>query len=322
MKKVKILHSEANHYCDQARKVLDSFAQVDYGRIGRTETLKKVSSYDGLIVRLQNKVDRKIIDAGRQLKFIATATTGVDHIDTEYLKKKKIQLICLKGERQFLKSVYSTAELTFGLILSLLRRIPSAFNEVVYKDHWIGEQFRGHELAGKTIGIIGYGRLGHMVARYANGFGMKVCAYDIDKTIKYPKYVAQTPLNKLLSTADVVSIHIPLNEKNEKFIDAKAIARIKKDGVLINTSRGAVIDEKALLSALKKKKFAGVACDVLSDEIQKGFHPLGNPLCQYARKHDNVIVTPHIGGAAFEAIDKTDVFIAQKIKRFINRKRL
>ncbi len=310
-KTIKILHAESKDYCPEAKRILNSFAQVDYLNLDRVGIAKRIADYDGLIIRLRNSVDHKLIQNAERLKMIAANTTGTNHIQVN----GRIKVISLKGERLFLDSIFSTAEHTLGLILSLTRHIPEAKNAVL-QGRWDNEEFRGRELFGKTIGIIGFGRLGRMVARYANGFGMNMLAYDNDKTIKYMKCVKHVSLDILLSESDIVSIHLPLTPSTQNFINDSRIRKMKKGSILINTSRGTIVNEPALLKYLKNGHLAGAALDVICGEECPGFQPKKNKLILYARKHENLLITPHIGGSAIEAVKKTDVFIANKIRQY------
>lgn len=315
MRKIKILHSEPKDYCPKARAILDSFADVDYLNIGRKGILQKIAAYDALIIRLKNAVDRQMIQKGRHLKAIACATTGTDHIDERAARDSRIRIISLKGETKMLKSVHSTAEHAFGLMLALLRKIPVA-QEDVLQGRWQNERFRGHELFGKTLGIIGFGRLGSMAAKIAGGFGMTVLAYDKEPKKRYPKNVRYAPLDQLLAHSDIVTLHIPFNEQTKNFMNAGRLKQMKKGAYLINTSRGTVLDERSLLGLLKNGHLAGAALDVLTGEERSDFDVSRHPLVRYARRHQNVIITPHIGGAALEAVERTDEFIAQKLKAY------
>ena len=314
-KRIRILHSEAKHYCAKARLILKSFADVDYADLRRPQLLKKVASYDALIIRLNNAVDREVLERGKNLKALATPTTGTNHLDEVFAAKKGVSVISLKGERKFLNSISSTAEHTFGLLLSLMRRIPVAQYSVL-SGQWARERFLGHELSGKTIGIIGFGRLGRMVARYADTFGMNVLANEIDRDVTPPVYVKFCSLEALLKKSDVVTVHVPLNDKTKNLLDARQLRLMKKGAVLLNTARGALVDEREVVRLLRKKHLAGFAGDVLAGEEKPNFKVLNAALVRYARTHSNVVITPHIGGAAIEAIDKTDIFIAQKLKKF------
>lgn len=303
--KLKILNLDKN-YPPQAQKILKSVGVLTIKELSQSQLKKEVGKYDILIVDVINFVNKEIIDQGKNLKIIATAATGTDHIDVDYAKKKKIKIISLKGEKQFLKNIPATAELTFGLIFALVRQIPEAFADVK-NNNWNRSKFKGFDLMDKTFGIIGFGRLGRIVAKYAKAFGMKVIATDPNVKVSGVKKVS---LTQLLKTADIISLHVNLTSRNTNLISTKEFKLIKKTAVLINTARGQLIDEKALLQALKGKKIAGVALDVLADE-KKG----NNSLVEYAKKNKNLIITPHIGGMTKDSTEKTRIFIAQKIKK-------
>jgi len=314
MEKIKILHSESKDYSQKAREILNSFAKVDYLNLDHLKIVNRIGNYHALIVRLKNSVDKEIFRKGIKLKAVASSTTGTNHIDEQTATRHKVRIISLKGETQLLKSVYSTAEHTFGLILSLLRKIPSAHQNVL-DGQWQNQQFRGCELYGKTLGIIGFGRLGHMVSKIGKGFGMEILAYDIARK-KYPKGIINCSLEKLLASSDIVTLHLPLNKQTRNFMNRSRLRKMKKGAYLINTSRGALLDETGLLALLSKRHLYGAALDVLDYEEKLNFNISTHPLIRYARQHNNLIITPHIGGSAREAIEKTEIFIAKKLKKY------
>lgn len=203
----------------------------------------------------------------------------------------------------------SVAELTIGLMISLARKIPVL--DRCEKGGWRGEWALGRELRGKTLGIIGLGRIGSRVAIAAKALGMRVVAYDpyIDKG-KAERVGAElkSSLDELLKTCDFLSIHVPLNDETRGMIGARELSLMKKESYLINTSRGAVVDEKALFDALASGKLAGAALDVLTEEP-----PVDNPLLKLKGK---VLITPHIGGFAVEAQRRIAITLAEKILSF------
>jgi len=310
---VRVLIAEPN-YSKKAKEILSSFAQVSEGPFRQEEAMGVIDRFDVLVIRLNITVDKKMIDKARRLKIIGTSTTGLDHIDMGYAKEKNIRVLSLKGETDFLQDVWATAEHTFALILSLIRKVPSSFDAVKF-GKWDKSMFQGNELRGKTLGIVGFGRLGHMVAEIAKGFGMKVVASDpyVPKSKMRKKGVLPVPLSRLLKQSDVVSLHVDLNAKSAGLIGKEEFHRMKPSAFLINTSRGQIIDEKALLSALRNKAIKGAAIDVMKSEEASGKFLRYNPLLTYAKNHDNLIVTPHIAGTTEESLEKTQVFIAQKI---------
>jgi len=263
---------------------------------------------DGVIVALNKQplFERGLIDMFSNLKFIASCTTGLDHIDVDYCKEKGIKIISLQGERDFLQDVYATAEHTWALILSLIRKVPFAFDDVK-QGSWNREAWQGTELHGKTLGIVGYGRVGQQVAKIAEAFGMNIIRYDKQK----PGYNFYS-INTVLQNSDIITVHVPLNEETQHMFGRHEFEMMKPTAYFINTSRGAVVDEKALFDALSSRQIAGAALDVLCNE----------PRCfcgAFAREvAPRLIVTPHIAGNTAESRGKTQVFIANKIKEFIN----
>lgn len=311
-----ILVAERSSFSEKGLQALEALAPTIALELTQSELSKVVAPYEVLFVRLGLRVDREVIQAASNLIAIATPTTGLDHIDLEAAQRRDIAVLSLKGERAFLEKVTSTAEHTFALLLALVRHIPKAVRAVECYE-WRRDIFRGRELSGKTFGIVGYGRLGSMVARYALAFGMRVLAYD-----PYAAYLPESiercaTLQELLRHSDIVSLHVDLRPETIALIDEKAFALMKKGALLVNTARGAVVDEIALLRALENGHLAGAALDVLTDEAAVQ-NRIPNPLIEYARTHDNLIITPHIGGASQEAIEKADLYLVEKTRRFLH----
>lgn len=266
------------------------------------EALKnEVAKYHVLIVRSRTKVTKEIIDAGKNLKIIARAGAGVDNIDVEYAEKKGIKVICAPEA-----VITAVAELTFGLLLSLARQIPRA--DVAMKGGmWIKKEVKGWELHGKIVGIIGFGRIGQKVARLAKAFGMKILVCELNSP---PENVLKeldaqlVPLAELLRKSDVITLHVPLTRETYRMIGEREIQQMKNGVYLVNTSRGQVVDEKALFEALKTGKIAGASLDVYEEEP-----PKNSPLI----KLPNVICTPHIGAQTVESQKNASIIIAHKI---------
>ncbi len=260
------------------------------------------------------------IDSCPNLKVIASNTTGVPHIDVEYAENNGITIAALHTEQEFLKSITPTAEHTWGLLLSLARRIPGAFDSVK-SGVWNRRLYPGNAmLSSLSIGIVGLGRLGKIVGKYGLAFDMRVQFFD--------PYVDESPLrgiekvgslSDLVSTNDIITLHIPHNKETESMFNKEIFSSFKRGAFLINTARAEIIDFKALLDALKEGKIAGAAMDVFEGEFQKGFSNSQSfsthPLLEYARNHDNLLITPHIGGSTLDAWAKTEQHV---IKRLIN----
>jgi D-3-phosphoglycerate dehydrogenase / 2-oxoglutarate reductase len=244
----KILNTIGKKYTSTANSILDKIGDVKCLDISQRELEDKISEYDILVVGLGLNITKKVIDNGKNLKIIATATTGLDHIDIEYARKKNIIIVSLRGENEFLNTITGTAELAFGLVIDLLRLTPHSFDSVK-KYEWDRESFRGHNLYGQTLGIVGLGRLGSWMAKYGNAFGMNVIGSDpyVDKEVFDKCNCEKVYFSELLERSDIISIHVHLNDETEKMFDINAIDTMKDTARLINTSRGRIVDEDKIL---------------------------------------------------------------------------
>jgi D-3-phosphoglycerate dehydrogenase len=310
---LKILNAEPENYSPAARRILESFAEVDERVVSPAELQSRIAGYDVLIVRFGHRVDRALLEAARKLRFVVTAATGLDHVDLDAAKAHNVEVLSLQGEHDFLDSIKATAEHTWALVLALARRIPAATASVV-NGRWNRDAFIGLELRGRTMGIVGYGRLGRMVGRFAAAFEMHVCACD-----PAPRSggddVRCLPFEALLQESDVVSLHLPLTDATRGLIGPRQFERMKRGAWLINTSRGGIVDESGLLAALEAGRLGGAALDVLANEDSRSAAWLeGHPLVAYASRHDNLLLTPHLGGATREAMAATEEFMARKLQ--------
>ena len=311
-----ILNAEPENYCSQAKSILSEVGTAHYEEMSRQDLLARIEDYEVLITRLGNTIDREVIDRGRRLRFIVTATTGLDHIDVAYAEEKGIQVLSLKGQTEFLKTVRATAELTVGLALSLIRHIHHAHPSVL-GGVWDRDLFRGNELYGKTAGIIGMGRLGSIVAGYFKAFGMRVIGYDPHGTSDHlDEKVAS--LDHLLAESDLVSVHVSYDETTRGLLNGPRLSKMKTGSYLINTSRGGIIDESALLDELVSGRIAGAALDVLCGEPHIDSR---HPLVAHAKENPNVLIVPHIGGNTYESFIKTEVFMAKLLKQSVEQER-
>jgi len=246
------------------------------------------------------------------LEFVATITTGLDHIDTSYCAENGIQIVSLKGEVEFLSEIHATPEHTWGLLLSLIRKLPNAYNSV--KDEvWDRNLFYGEELYQKTLGIIGFGRVGKILSQYAFAFGMKVIIYDSEIIKENEFKVQQVSLDQVLSKSNVISLNLPLDGSTKGYINEKHFLKMEQSPWFINTARGGIVDEDALLKALNMGHIRGAALDVLSNEVSFVEKKAENPLIQYMNSNENLIITPHISGTTDESMRKTALFIENKI---------
>lgn len=308
---MKALITEPYGYSSKAIDLYSKYCEVALGVKERADLLAKVKDKEVLIIKLGYVINSEVFDAAENLKIIACPTTGLNHIDLEAAHSANVKVISLRNEPDFLSSIPSTAELTWALLLNLMRKINSATASAA-DGKWMRSQFIGNELKGKTIGIVGFGRLGSIVAGYSRAFNMQVHCFD-PYFYSVPKWLRRHhTLESLISTSDIVSLHIPLNSETEKLINARHFDLCKQSAVLINTSRGEIICEEALLEALKTEQIAGAALDVLANEIGQTSN-FKSPLLDYAKSNSNLLISPHIGGATIEAMEKTEIYVARKV---------
>ncbi len=276
------------------------------------EYTKKNNNFDIISVFIYSKIDKQIIQNSPKLKLITTRSTGFDHIDLKECGKKKITVCSVPyyGEN-------TVAEHTFGLILSLSRNIHKAYVRTLKQDYSI-EGLKGFDLKGKTMGVIGAGHIGLHVIRAAKSFGINVLAYDINQDNFLTEVLGfnYVPLKELLGKSDIITLHVPYNKFTHHLINKDTIKLIKKGAILINTSRGAVIDTEVLIEALDKKILFGAGLDVLEGEelIKEEKQLLSDPkkaevFGQIVRDHillnkDNVVFTPHIAFYSQEALER------------------
>ncbi len=313
---IRILNAEPLGYSAEARAILEQVGEVTELPLTRAELIEALPRYDVLIVRLAHQVDRELLDAGAHLKAVVSATTGLDHIDLDHAAARGVKVLSLQGETAFLRTVHATAEHTWALLLALMRRLAPAF-EAVKRGEWDRDRFRGRELDGKRLALLGLGRLGARVAHYGLAFGMEVSAYDPYVTGWMEGVPRAATLKALLANADVLSIHVPLNGETRGLIGARELEVLPAGAVLVNTSRGEVLDESALVAALGSGRLAGAALDVVAGERSPGQR--GVSLVEYARTRDNVLLTPHIAGATHESMRKTEVFMVNKLVELLRR---
>lgn len=307
---MKILITESEHFSSKAIDVLKSLGTVVISDIkDRAELIAALKPVDAAFIRLGFKIDKELLEQASRLKYILTATTGLDHIDGAYFKDRGGQIISLQGETEFLTSIPSTAEHTWALLLALIRHIPNAIDDVK-KGYWRRDAFKGNNLSGKKLGILGMGRVGAQVSKYGQVFGMRIGFYDkkkINPEIGERFETAET----LFKWADIISIHIPA-ELNEGFINAQLLSNLHSESLLINTSRGSVIEEAALATLIKERKIKGCALDVLTEELEN--KSINNKMVVLMNQGYNVLITPHIAGATYESMQMTEDYVSHKFR--------
>jgi D-3-phosphoglycerate dehydrogenase / 2-oxoglutarate reductase len=311
----KILVAESSGFSSEAAALLREQGELVLADVDRTGLLSAVKEADVLWVRLRHQIDAEVLAAASRLKIIVTPTTGLNHIDLKEAQRRDIKVLSLQGETEFLKDIRATAEHTVGLMLALLRRVPAAVDDVK-KGNWDRDRFKGRELFGKTIGIVGHGRLGRIVGKYLRAFDARILVSDphVDQET-VDSGLSVVGLDDLLHESDIVSLHVSLSDRTQSFFGKEQFSRMKAGAWFINSARGELIDETALLDVLRNGHLAGAAVDVLCDEQ---FNNMQNhPLVSYAQAHDNLLITPHIGGCTVESMEKTEVFMAKKLSSSI-----
>tara|TARA_B100001778_G_scaffold334029_1_gene344100 strand:- start:20557 stop:21510 length:954 start_codon:yes stop_codon:yes gene_type:complete len=257
------------------------------------------------------KLDRALLE-GSSVKVIATASTGTDHIDKAFCKEAGIEIISLTTDYQTIKHISSTAELAFGLTLSIVRNINDAA-ESVRDGRWDYKPYVGRQMNRLTVGVIGYGRLGSMYADYCNAFGSRVLICD--PFVPAPSRYEQVEIEEIFEECDIVAIHVHHDEATHNMIDESLFCR--SDGCyLINTSRGGIVDEEDVVQSLKMGYLKGYATDVLANEQGD---IAGSPILAAMHGGANILVTPHIGGMSIEAQEMAYGRIADKLNQWFDR---
>ena len=286
---------------DKGKSILSAAASVDdRSGISAGELLQIAADYDAFIVRGRTKLSAPVLQAAANLKVIGRPGVGVDNIDLNTAQERGITVVNTPTSTSS-----SVAELTIALMFALARSIPAA-DRSMKSGLWEKKALVGFELQGKTLGIIGVGNIGSLVAEKAVKLGMHVMACDVrclDEKVK-SFGAAPTTKGKVCAQSDILSLHIPLTEQTMGIIDRRTIQQMKRGVYIINTSRGAVIDEKALLEALQSGMVAGAALDV---------HAVEPPGKSELVAHPNVIATPHIGAQTTQAQDRTSEQIAREV---------
>ncbi|HSF54608.1 MAG TPA: 2-hydroxyacid dehydrogenase [Algoriphagus sp.] len=284
--------------------------QITYSpKITRSEILEQVAEYDGLIIRSKTPMDRELLERAINLKFIGRAGAGLDQIDLDYLVERRVKLFhAAKGNRD------AVAEHALGGLLALFNNIIKADSEV-RKGIWDREGNRGHELMGKTVGIMGYGNMGKSFAKRLSGFGVKVLAYDKYK-VDFGSELAQEVIwEKVKAEADILSIHVPLTPETRNFFTLEELDSFAKPFWLINTARGEVISFATLNEALDRGMLRGAVLDVLENEKFQKFSPEQKTEFEKLAARSNVIFSPHVAGWTFESYEKINKVLVKKIKK-------
>jgi D-3-phosphoglycerate dehydrogenase len=268
----------------------------------------KIEMATGIVVATQINIDKKILERAIQLKWIARLGSGMEHIDTSSAESKNIR--CISSPEGNSNAV---AEHALGLLLNLVRNINKSAAQIKSMK-WLRNENRGMELSGKIAGIIGYGNTGAQFAKILSALGMKVLAYDKYKTGFQTEMIKEASIEEIVNVADVVSFHLPYNTETNHFGNKEFFSSLKKQPIIINTSRGKVIDTTALIDALQQKQIRAAALDVLENEKLKELSPKQQDQLVWLNAQDNVILTPHIAGYTFEAAYKMSKILLEKLE--------
>ncbi|WP_316811300.1 2-hydroxyacid dehydrogenase [Pedobacter heparinus] len=273
--------------------------------ITRAETLAVIAGYEGIAVRTKFLIDKELMEAAPNLKFIARAGAGLDNIDEAFAKEKGIALLnAPEGNMD------AVGEHAIGMLLALMNNFRNADLEV-RNGIWDREGNRGYELKGKTVGIIGYGFMGRSFAQKLSGFGVQVIAYDKYKTGFSDDYAREVSMEEIVKQSDVLSLHIPLTAETRQMVNEEYLFHFRKPIFFINTARGEVVNTQALLTAIEQGKILGAGLDVL--QVEK-FPALGTQEWYTALKSSGrVLLSPHVGGWTFDSYRKISEVLAGKL---------
>jgi D-3-phosphoglycerate dehydrogenase len=272
--------------------------------ITKDELSKRLSSWEDIEYLFTNPnkqnfvLDEEVL-GNSNIKVINTCSTGLNHIDMDYCERNNIEVLSLKEDFELINELPSTAELSFGLMMSLLRKIPEGFNSVK-KGEWDYEPFIGRQVKGLTIGIIGYGRLGKILVKLLSGWGVKILVNDPYVEVDDENCI-RTTMNELWKQSDVVFLHLHVTDITRTMVGDYFLSNMKRGSVLINTSRGELVDEGDIIKSITDGHLGGYGTDVISDEFG---NVSDSKLVKFSKENDNVIITPHVGGMTWEGQTK------------------
>ena len=298
---------EPKDFSNKALDMLNSIGEVTL--FDGKDLDKYIADKEILFIRLAYFIDKNFLQKTKNLRYICTPTTGLNHIDLEECEKKQIEIVSLKGEYMFLSSIRATPEHTIGLVLSLLRNYKDAFL-TGNNPHWDREMHKGFELYENSVGIIGFGRVGKILAKYLKAFGSKTYFNDTDDSIQEIHGAIKLPTPEdVINKSNIVILSASYTESNYQFFDKKKI-RLLKNKYFINTARGELVDEEYLIEKIDQNFFKGLALDVIRNEQSNNNL---DKLLKLVEK-TNLIITPHLAGATYSSMHRTEEFIVNKLR--------
>lgn len=302
---------------DDLKDLYDEAMEVTYVPGGtRQQLLEMIADYEVYVCSLRIPVDAAVLARARRLRVVATISTGTDHLDLDLLQRLGIEVITIKRDRALLDQITSTAELAFGLLLTCARHLPLCI-EATRQGRWERHQLAGRQLRGKVLGIIGVGRLGTMLARYGEAFQMQMLGCD-PFVAQLPRGVEAADLPTLLRQSDFISLHVHLTSSTTRLLGAVELAMVKPGAAIINTSRGSLIDEAALIREMESGRIAAAGLDVIDGEWLEDKY--NHPLVAYSRRNPRLYITPHVGGTSPEAVQLAARHTFKKVIAFLHER--
>ena len=290
-------------HLDEVYERLEQYGEVIYipeiSKLELTTLLSETPDIEYLFTNpnKQNFILDEEVLKNSNIKVINTCSTGLNHIDMDYCERNNVEVWSLKEDFELINDLPSTAELSFGLMMSLLRKIPEGFDSVK-KGEWDYEPFIGRQVKGLTIGIIGFGRLGKITAELFKGWGVNILVNDpYVGTFEYE----QVEIKEIQKKSDVVFLHLHANKETRNMVDRELLSNMKKGSILINTSRGELVNEKDIINSIKEGHLGGYGTDVITDEFGDVKE---SELVEFSRENNNVVITPHVGGMTWEGQTK------------------
>ena len=318
-KAINILCTAPLHFLPDIRKQLEEKYNVIYAfRAKKSEVELLLKNIHGWIVDpgANYRVDDELLAYAQNLEILITPSTGRDHVNREYLKSHDIFFDSLKGKDEIIKNIHASAEFSFALMLAMVRHLVPSVN-AAEQGYWreIEDDFRGIEVSGKKIGLIGYGRIGKKMATYSLAFGAEVIIYDPYVALEHSGNITQVDsMHELLETSDIVSIHVHLDDETANMFRAEHFNMMKKRSYFLNTARGGLVDESEMIKSLNSGHLIAAAVDVINGE--QGDDLYNHEVIKYARNNLNLIVSPHIAGLTVDSQGKAAQFSIDAINKF------